>query len=137
MPRPPAFDQQITFLYAEDRRAAWAFYEDVLGFPLALDQGGCRIYWATGAAGAAGGVAFIGVCGVSAARPAETNGVVVTFVTPHVAAWAEWLRANGAEIVDGPRFNPETDITHVFFRDPAGYLLEAQTFHDPAWPGVG
>ena len=38
------FDQQITFLYTRDLAATARFYEDVLGLPLTVDQGDCRIY---------------------------------------------------------------------------------------------
>jgi len=38
------FDQHVTFLYAEDPAPSWRFYEEVLGLPLAQDQGSCRIY---------------------------------------------------------------------------------------------
>jgi catechol 2,3-dioxygenase-like lactoylglutathione lyase family enzyme len=30
--------------------------------------------------------------------------------------------------------NAATGITHFFFRDPAGYLLEIQRFDRPDWP---
>ena len=38
------FDQQVTFLYTADLQATLDFYENTLGLPLVLDQGGCRIY---------------------------------------------------------------------------------------------
>ncbi len=43
---PPPLDSQlsITFFYYRDLPRAMAFYEDVLGLPLAIDQGWCKIY---------------------------------------------------------------------------------------------
>jgi catechol 2,3-dioxygenase-like lactoylglutathione lyase family enzyme len=38
------FDSQITFCYTRDLATTAAFYEDVLGLTMVLDQGGCRIY---------------------------------------------------------------------------------------------
>ncbi len=38
------FDAAITFCYVPDLDAASGFYGDVLGLPLVLDQGGCRLY---------------------------------------------------------------------------------------------
>ena len=38
------FDAAITFCYVPDLGPSARFYEDVLGLPLVLDQGGCRIY---------------------------------------------------------------------------------------------
>lgn len=124
---PPAFDQQVTFLYAEDVEAAWAFYQDVLGLAQVLDQGGVRIYRASPSA-------FVGICRTGPDRPRGTDGVILTLVTPHVDQWADWLKAAGAEIVDGPKLNETYNIYHLFFRDPAGYLLEIQEFRDPSWP---
>ena len=33
-----------------------------------------------------------------------------------------------------PTYNPTYHIYHLFVRDPDGYLVEIQTFLDPAWP---
>ena len=38
------FADCVTFLPSADLEATSAFYETALGLPLALDQGGCRIY---------------------------------------------------------------------------------------------
>jgi len=52
--RPP-ITQQVTFLYVADLEATHRFYSDLLGLPLVLDQGTCRIYRAAGEA-------FLGFC---------------------------------------------------------------------------
>lgn len=45
MPRPDAPNTlAITFLYYRDLPTAMAFYEDILGLPLAIDQGWCKTY---------------------------------------------------------------------------------------------
>ena len=44
-------DSQITFVYSRDLARSSRFYEEVLGFPLAVDQGGCRIYRVLGPRG--------------------------------------------------------------------------------------
>ena len=49
------FNQQVTFLHTVDLDATAHFYESMLGLPLALDQGVCRIYRV--AAGA-----YVGFC---------------------------------------------------------------------------
>ena len=54
MTRPP-IEQQVTFLYTHNLEETAAFYEDILGLPLILDQGVCRIYRASGNA-------FLGFC---------------------------------------------------------------------------
>ncbi len=45
MPPPPMTTElAITFLYYRDLAAATDFYEEVMGFVLAIDQGWSRIY---------------------------------------------------------------------------------------------
>ena len=48
--RRPELSQQITFLGVRDIQKTAAFYEEILDFPLILDQGGCRIYGVAGSA---------------------------------------------------------------------------------------
>ena len=122
------FDQQVTFLYTTDLDATSRFYKDILGLPLALDQGGCRIYRAAPNA-------FLGCCSHSSAgRRDDTSGVVLTLVTDEVDRWYERLRARGVIFEQAPTHNPTYNIYHCFLRDPNGYLIEIQRFLDPAWP---
>ncbi len=134
-PRPSAISQQITFLYAEDPAACRDFYGRVLGLPLVQDQGFAAIY-ATG-----GQRAFLGVVQARGPRqgrePRAEGGVVLTLVTPEVEAWHAWLTAAGVAAEAPPTANAATGITHFFFRDPAGYLLEIQRFDRPDWPAPG
>ena len=128
MARPP-FDQQVTFLYTQDLAASAHFYGELLGLPLVLDQGACRIYRVSGDA-------FLGVCtrrGV-AVQPAT---VIVTLVLADAAAvdarHAE-LAGRGVSFEKAPALNAAYNIYHCFLRDPSGYLLEIQAFLDAAWP---
>ncbi len=84
---PPAIDQQITFLYTRDLQKTAHFYEDVLGLPLAVDQGDCRIYRVTD-------TAFVGFCERDSA-PEKPQGIIFTLVTSEVDAWYEYLTAQG------------------------------------------
>ena len=121
-----SIQQQITFLYTENLKETARFYEDVLEFPLVLDQGGCRIYQVFGDA-------FLGFCereGVSSNK----DGIVYTFVTNEVDEWYAFLKERNVELVKAPEENPAYHIYHFFFRDPNGYLLEVQKFLDPRWP---
>ncbi|MBZ0135914.1 MAG: VOC family protein [Planctomycetes bacterium] len=120
----PSIDQQITFFYTQDGPKTWAFYEQVVGLPLVLDQGGCRIYRVTGEA-------YVGFCQRSGARP--TDGALFTLVTDEVDAWADHFKANGVELLKEPQHNAEYKIYHFFAKDPNGYLIEVQKFDDPAW----
>jgi len=130
-PPPPA--QQITFLYAEDVAASRRFYAEVLRLPLVQDQGGCVIFAAT-----PGGRGFLGICPARGARQAtdarHEGGVVLTLISEAVEAWHDWLKAQGVATDARPALSMEYGITHFFFRDPAGYLLEIQRFERPDWP---
>lgn len=122
---PAPLTEQITFLYTQNLAATVPFYETILGLPLALDQGGCRIYVIKP------GQAYLGICQRADPRPAA--GVIFTFVTPDVDAWYLRLTQAGIPCEHDPRVNPEYQIYHFFVRDPNGYLLEFQRFLDDAW----
>lgn len=122
----PSLDQQVTFLHAVDLVKTSVFYEHVLGLPLVLDQGSCRIYQI-------GRDAFLGFCQHLEA-PLHPEGVILTLVSQDVDGWHDYLRLQGISIEKPPTFNQKFNIYHIFFRDPNGYLLEIQRFLDPAWP---
>ncbi len=126
----PTIGEQITFLYTSNLSRSARFYEGVLGLPLALDQGGCRIYRV--AAGA-----YIGVCErapeMLQAPDPRRRGVILTLVTPEVERMHEVLTARGAAFEQPPQGNADYGITHAFLRDPNGYLIEIQRFDDPDW----
>lgn len=135
-PTPPGLlAQQITFLYAADLAASQRFYGTVLGLRLVLDQGTCAIFEV------AGQRAFIGICQAvpeadgprTAADPRRQGGVVLTLVSDAVEAWHAHLLAAGVRPEAPPASRADIGITHLFFRDPAGYLLEIQRFEGPAW----
>lgn len=122
----PSFQQQITFLYVRDLARSADFYGRLLGLPLALDQGSCRIY-------RVGRDAFLGLC---VARQPERGpaGVIVTLVSADVDGWARYLTDQGVALDKAPVYNPRFNIYHLFLRDPDGYTVEIQRFLDPAWP---
>lgn len=120
---PSPLTEQITFLYTHDLKGTSHFYETLLGLPLALDQGSCRIYRV--AAGA-----YLGFCEREGAKPV---GLIITFVTEDVEGWAAHLRANDVVLEKEPAFSATYGIYHCFFRDPNGYLLEIQRFENPTW----
>ncbi len=121
----PSIEQQITFLYTRDLATTARFYESVLGLPLVLDQGDCRIY-RTSPDG------YIGFCRRQSV-PDEPTGLILTLVTSEVDAWYQYLSQNSVSFERPPALNPKYDIYHCFFRDPNGYLIEIQRFNDPSW----
>jgi catechol 2,3-dioxygenase-like lactoylglutathione lyase family enzyme len=121
-----SIDAQITFCYTRDLASTARFYEEVIGLPLVLDQGGCRIYRTTGEA-------YIGFCERDTAQ--EPRGVILTLVANDVDGWHALLVERGIEFEKPPAHNPEYRIYHCFLRDPNGYLIEIQRFDDAGWSG--
>ena len=129
MNKRPSIQQQVTFLHAKDLAETAVFYETVLGLERVLDQGSCYIY-------ATGGTAYIGFCqtlGQHMDTPPSTNNIMVTLVTADVDGWHDYLVGQGVPIEKPPTLNEKFNIYHCFVRDPNGYLIEIQTFLDPAW----
>jgi catechol 2,3-dioxygenase-like lactoylglutathione lyase family enzyme len=114
----------ITFLYVSDLSASNAFYAGALGLDLAVDQGDCLIYRINEGA-------YLGVC----SRPdrLSVGGLITTIVTDDVEGLHERLVAAGARVEAPPEHSARYRITHAFYRDPDGHLVEVQRFDDPNW----
>jgi catechol 2,3-dioxygenase-like lactoylglutathione lyase family enzyme len=117
-------DYSITFFYYEDMMQAAAFYEEVLGFELVLDQRMARIYRIAGRS-------YFGIVDGNRGhlRHQEKSAVLLTIVDEDVAGWHARLKGNGvAKLTEIQR---GTYCEHFFFEDPAGYAIEVQRFHNP------
>ena len=122
-------NQQVTFLRCADLAASEAFYAGLLGLPLVLDQGPCRIYRAAGDA-------FVGLCtGIDG--DIKASGVILTFVTDDVDGWHARLQKAGVPTKGAPAHNETYNIYNFFAEDPDGHLIEFQRFLDPDWPAPG
>ena len=119
-------DAQITFIYTHDLRDSARFYEDVLGFDLALDQGSCRIYHVKGRH------AYIGICQRDGPAPGE-SAIILTLVTADVDGWYQRIIDKGWQCEYPPRLNETYKIYHFFLRDPSGYRIEIQRFASADW----
>ena len=121
----PSIEQQITFLPTFDLGETARFYEEILGLPLKVDQGVCRIYQVTQDG-------YLGFCQQSDEQPGElpsgTRQVILTLVTQRVDEWYAYLQDRGVPFEKPPAVNQKYDIYHCFLRDPNGYLLEIQRF---------
>lgn len=118
-------DEQITFLYTRDLESTARFYEELLGLPLVLDQGSCRIYRATASA-------FLGFC-ERAEAPEQPQGIILTLVSDDVDGWYKTLRGRGVVFEKSADVNEVYQIYHCFLRDPNGYLVEIQRFLHEGW----
>jgi catechol 2,3-dioxygenase-like lactoylglutathione lyase family enzyme len=125
--QPSPFQQFVTFIYVRDLHVSSAFYGDLLGLALALDQGTCRIYRVAGDA-------YLGIClrNDTAASP-MLGSLILTLVVQDVDGWHHYLANRGVTVEQPPQYNPRFNIYHCFLRDPDGYLVEIQRFLDPTW----
>ena len=87
--KQPPIQHYTTFLYTRDLAATAAFYEEVLGLELALDQGDCRIYRIAEHS-------FLGFCERDEA-PCDPGGVVLTVITNEVDRWYGYLVERGID----------------------------------------
>jgi len=124
----PPISSQITFLYTRNLTETARFYEGILGLPLKLDQGRCRIYQVSKDG-------YLGFCQRDDAPEGSVevgaHQVIVSLVTPEVDLWYQRLAKQGVSFEKPPAANPEYSIYHCFLRDPNGYLLELQRFLHP------
>jgi len=119
----PGFNQQITFLHAENLVRTKKFYSDVLGLQLVRDQGICLIFQVTDSA-------YLGFC--EHIEPIKQGRrIILTLVTDNVDSWYSELIGKKVDIVAPPKANPKYQIYHFFLKDPDGCWIEIQRFNDP------
>jgi len=112
----------ITFLYYVDLPGAMAFYEDVLGLSLAIDQGWSKIYTVTPNG-------YLGLVDEAhgSHRSHPVKPVQVCLRVDDVDAWCAFLQSRGVAIVKGPKDVPALGIRVIVFDDPEGYQIEIQS----------
>ncbi|QCO55417.1 VOC family protein [Pseudorhodobacter turbinis] len=112
----------ITFQYYRDLPVAMAFYENVLGFDLAIDQGWSKIYRIDGQA-------HVGLVDETRGMQkwAEVKTVQLCLRVPDVDAWYDWAVANKVDGLTELRDSEELGIRAFAMSDPEGYQIEVQT----------
>lgn len=99
-----------------------AFYEDILGLQLAIDQGWSKIYEVSPSG-------YIGLVdqarGSHRAHPVKP--VQLCLRVADVDAWHDYLIAREVDIPKAPRDVPELGIRVFVFHDPEGYQIEIQS----------
>lgn len=114
----------ITFFPCRSLDAVQEFL-DLLGVPLALDQGACRIYRLVPGS-------YVGFCEHLA--PVENAAsLMITLLVEDVGGWFDRAMAAGLDVDGSPRVNERFAIEHFFIAMPDGYRVEVQRFLDPAW----
>ena len=122
----PPFQSQITFLYYGDLATPAAFYGDLLGLDLVIEQEMARIYrvW----------IRIVFACG--SGRPTvfkvrQENSVVISLTVDKVDSWYEHLVNSGVKILTEPQDHERAPVRSFFFEDPGGYTIEIQEFMRP------
>jgi lactoylglutathione lyase len=111
----------ITWLHYRDLPRAMRFYEDVIGFELAVDQGWSKRYRIRE-------VAYLGLVDESRGyhRASEAKPVIVCLNVTDADAWYRRLVERGVEVESQPRESERLRIKVFMLRDPEGYVIEAQ-----------
>jgi predicted enzyme related to lactoylglutathione lyase len=122
--RPDAPNQlAITFLYYKDLARAEAFYRDVMGFPLVINQNGlAKIMRVCDGA-------HIGLVDEAHGmhKWAETRPVQFCIRVPDVDAWYAYIETQGVENLSQMFVNDAIGIRAFVFDDPEGYQVEIQS----------
>ena len=115
----------ITFLYYRDLDRAVAFYEQVMGFTLAIDQGWSKIYRMTGAA-------HVGLVDESRGmhRASDPKPVQLCIRVPDVDAWHAWAAGRNVDGLTEAKSSAALRIRAFVFNDPEGYQIEVQSALD-------
>lgn len=116
----------ITFFYYRDLAAAQRFYEEVMGFTLAIDQGWSKIM-------AIGGGAHVGLVdesrGMHRADPVKP--VQLCIRVADVDGWYAWAKSRGVANLSKLFESDTLGIRAFVFDDPEGYQIEVQTATRP------
>jgi predicted enzyme related to lactoylglutathione lyase len=127
MKRPDAANQlAITFFYYRDLPTAMRFYQDILGLPLAIDQGWCKIYELCSGA-------CVGLVDETKGmnKWAEVKPVQLCIRVPQVNDWYAYAQAKGLDNLSDLFVNDEIGICAFVFNDPEGYQIEIQSATRP------
>ncbi len=113
----------ISFLYFDDMEKACDFFGEILGFPLACDQGWSKIYEVTTGF-------FIGAVNRSrgACKATSRDGVLTSFVVRDFDRMVERLQEAGIVFEKPPHFSEQLEIKSLMFWGPEGYLFEMEEF---------
>lgn len=123
MNRPDApNDLATTFLYYRDLPRAMRFYEDILGLPLAIDQGWCKIYRICPGAHVGLVDETRGMNKWAAVKPVQ-----LCIRVASVADWYAYAQAKALDNLSKLFENDALGIRAFVFTDPEGYQIEIQS----------
>jgi lactoylglutathione lyase len=114
-------EKMITFIYYRDLAKGMEFYENVLGFSLAIDQGWCKIYQ----------ISDSGYLGIVDEKRGMQNWhaqkcVQICIRVPDVMPWYEYCHGLRLPNLSDLFASDELKIRAFVFDDPEGYQVEFQ-----------
>lgn len=116
----------ITFLYYHDLPGAFAWYRDMLGLELAIDQGWCKILSLNSGA-------YLGLVdearGMNSWQPEKC--VQICLRVADVDAWHAYAVDRALPDLSRLFENDALGIRAFVFRDPEGYQIEVQSATRP------
>ena len=112
----------ITFFYYRDLAAAMRFYEEVMGFTLAVDRRWSKIY-------RIGGGAHLGLVDEAKGmhKSAPEKPVQLCIRVPDVDAWYDYAKAKKVVNLSKLFVKDTLGIRAFVFDDPEGYQIEVQS----------
>ncbi|WP_299622640.1 VOC family protein [uncultured Tateyamaria sp.] len=121
-----ANDLAITFFYYRDLPRAMRFYEDILGLPLAIDQGWSKIYRICPGAHVGLVDETKGMNKWAAVKPVQ-----LCIRVPQVDDWYAYAQAKAVDNLSELFVNDALGIRAFVFDDPEGYQIEIQSATRP------
>ncbi len=129
----PKFKYPMNFLPCDDLESIRAFYHDILGLKIALEQGPCLIF----KVGESPHISYWGFCSHYTEKIGNPSKVCLTLVVnseKEVNEWYDFLTAKNVQCTKKPAQNMRFKIYHAFFLDPVGYSVEIQYFYPDGEP---
>lgn len=115
-------EKVITFFYYTDLQRALAFYTDILGFALEIDQGWSKIMRITGNG-------YVGLVDESRGmhRAAPIKPVQLCLRVAKVDEWHAFLQSHNVKNLTMVKDSISLGIRAFVFDDPEGYQIEVQS----------
>ncbi len=119
----------ILFLRTSDMKKTRNFYENILNFPIALEQSSCIIY-------KIGNYGYWGFCQTEEIieKPEQICLTLVVDSREQVDTWHKHLEKSEVEVKRDPQHTSQYKIYNGFYVDPTGYTLEIQVFDKEGEP---
>ncbi len=120
----------ITFLRTNNIKETRHFYENIMNFPLALEQSGCFVY-------RVGKYGYWGFCENTKEPVEKAEQVCLTVVVKtleEVDKWHKHMVDSGVTVARSPQKTEQYKIYNGFYADPSGYTIEIQYFFEEGEP---